>query len=68
MKSVPPRGSGWVKPLPIFQLPIANCPISYTSIGNKQSTIGNAWTLPLLRGGTDFMLELIEHLLEKEQS
>ena len=38
MKSVPPRGSGWVP-----GLPIADCqmPIGFLSKGNWQSKIGN---------------------------
>jgi hypothetical protein len=55
MRSVPPRGSGWVRSLLIvnFRLPIASIP-------NRQLTIGN-WQLalvrthPLPRGGTDLM-------------
>ena len=54
MKSVPPRGSGWVGSLPIancrFQLFFARLPI-----GIWQPAIGNALTHPLPRGGTDFI-------------
>ena len=41
MKSVPPRGSGWVKPLPIFncRLPIARLATRQLEIGNRQLAI-----------------------------
>src|SRR4030095_4492418 len=53
MRSVPPRGSGWV-----FGFSICDCrlPISFyrqTPIRNRQLTIGNQETHPLPRGGTD---------------
>jgi len=55
MKSVPPRGSGWVDRLPIFncRLPIAR--LSILQIGNRKLAIGNAEAHPLPRGGSDFI-------------
>jgi hypothetical protein len=55
MKSVPPRGSGWIDTLPIAicRLPIGV--IGGGSIGNWQLEIGNVQIHPLPRGGTDFM-------------
>jgi len=55
MRSVPPRGSGWVG-----SLPIADCrfPIVFARlpIGIWQSATGNAPTHPLPRGGTDLIV------------
>ena len=52
MRSVPPRGSGWV-----FRLLIANFRLSIDRSlkANLQSTIGNHKTHPLPRGGIDLM-------------
>ena len=52
MRSVPPRGSGWV-----CRLPIVNCGFTIGSsadaVPNWQPPIGNRQTHPLPRGGTD---------------
>ena len=55
MRSVPPRGSGWVFRILDLRLPIANWLYNETPIENRQLTIGNRYTHPLPRGGTDLM-------------
>jgi hypothetical protein len=52
MRSVPPRGSGWIASADC-QLPIVNWPLAIEAIGNRQLAIGNVETHPLPRGGTD---------------
>ena len=44
MRSVPPRGSGWVSTIADLQLPIANCSLGQTPIGiaNRQLSISHA--------------------------
>jgi len=52
MRSVPPRGSGWVS-----GSPIVNCqlPIHVSPKANRELQIGNPETHPLPRGGTDLI-------------
>jgi hypothetical protein len=58
MKSVPPRGSAWVVPLPIVdsRMPIGLLP--KRPIGNRHLAIGNLETHPLRRGGADLTPKL----------
>src|SRR5438046_9514837 len=59
MRSVPPRGSGWVSGFWIldFRFLISDCQLALSPapIENRQLTIGNRETHPLPRGGTDLM-------------
>jgi hypothetical protein len=53
MRSVPPRGSGWVYQLPICDCRLPILDLRREEIRNRQLTIGNPETHPLPRGGTD---------------
>jgi hypothetical protein len=55
MRSVPPRGSGWVLNIADSQFPIFDWCVINRAIDNLKSTIGNRSTHPLPRGGTDLM-------------
>jgi hypothetical protein len=52
MKSVPPRGSGWVSELAIVDFRLQ---ISFGGNQEWQLAIGNQSTHPLPRGGTDLI-------------
>src|SRR6266545_3451379 len=55
MRSEPPRGSGWVSDIVNCRFPIANWLLTRQPIGIWQLAIGNAWTHPLPRGGSDLI-------------
>ena len=58
MRSVPPRGSGWVRRIFDLRFAIANWLYRRPAIPNRQLRIGNQETHPLPRGGTDLIPKL----------